>query len=1163
LGWVALNGEPLLHSEAADPTNMKKEGNLSKPISVGDLIAEKYEVLEIIKPGGMGAVYRVRDKATQRQLALKIPSAGSDEELGRLAFDREREALENLRHKHIVELVDVGRLESGESFLALEWLSTDLTSYLRKGQGWGWEDFYADIGRPLLTALALAHTREFAHRDIKPDNLMFDSKGNLKIIDFGIAKAKSSLAFGRTLRQAGSPPYTPPESDDGALPFTRDTYSWCAVAASCLHGSVFKQPHEIHDALGRLSADQYPIAQLSRSLSLDPATRSPSAIDLLYEMEEFHQSVSRSTPIKVVIQIGMKELQELAIAWADRTHDDLLALIESDLNGSLHGYIVDEEQSVLRLVGISLDLSCRPLDRGNGFRIVSVRPIGLDRAEAERRTCSEISGVTVVVIAALTPIANGASSRVLIARLLATQTSRLRDEERKKRERWFDCWTAVLRGKERFQREKRLHVDFRIMTRSGQNYIATCDGEWDFDPAAMGDSLILRTSVGKHLFFSVVDVLFDQIILRLQGNFHDLVPSGPGVLETNHIAQLQPIARQRNSLDAVRRGRAASPILSDLLCDATAAPVPEMVGFPNADDGLNFEKKELIEKALGIQSFMLIEGPPGTGKTTFIAELVRQYVMLFPKNRVLLSSQTHTALDHVINKLRSKNLDHLIVRVHGERMEKIDPAAMPLTLEQKTRGWIEKVEERARDFLAKAAQGLGLKHGELEVAVLGEQRHRLMQEQASLLQRLQLLDPALEVGTKGTSQDAADEDAVIFQTNTLIDERRSIQEALEATDRRKTRLEEQLSAINDYGKELAKASSAESVEWIRALSKTDIDGAAVLKKLIDLQLEWFSRLGATRDFHGAVLGEARIVAGTCVGLGNISAIGEQTFDLCVIDEVSKAAPTETLIPMSRSHKWILVGDSKQLPPFNELKNLKGIDGFEPDEISATLLDILSRQLPAECRGKLREQRRMAGGIGELISEVFYDGELDTIRKERDRSAVVRRVFPNSVEWHSTSKLSSRGDEELAGRTYRNNVEALVVQKLLIQLNSTNRNNVPIHVAVIASYSAQVRALSDRLNAVPGGLQFLNIEVNTVDAFQGRDADVCIYSVTRSNSLGKLGFQREIPRLNVALSRGKDALIIVGDDAFCRRIEKQNPFLKVLAHMDNHAADCCFRSYERL
>lgn len=79
--------------------------------------------------------------------------------------------------------------------------------------------------------------------------------------------------------------------------------------------------------------------------------------------------------------------------------------------------------------------------------------------------------------------------------------------------------------------------------------------------------------------------------------------------------------------------------------------------------------------------------------------------------------------------------------------------------------------------------------------------------------------------------------------------------------------------------------------------------------------------------------------------------------------------------------------------------------------------------------------------------------------------------------------------------------------------------------------------------------------STVDAFQGSEAEICIYSVTRSNKEGRLGFLRERPRLNVALSRGRSALIIVGDDAFCRSASGDNPFRKVLDFIEAHPEQC--------
>jgi len=175
-------------------------------------------------------VFRVKDRSTQLTLALKLPLAPSTDAQANLAFNREREALEELRHPNIVQLVDSGRTGEGELFLALEWLPTCLSEKLAEGRRWTWEEFYADVGAPLVSALAAAHKRHIAHRDIKPDNLRFDEFGTLKVTDFGIAKARGGVGINETFKHAGSPPYTPPEADDGTNSFARDSYSWAAVA---------------------------------------------------------------------------------------------------------------------------------------------------------------------------------------------------------------------------------------------------------------------------------------------------------------------------------------------------------------------------------------------------------------------------------------------------------------------------------------------------------------------------------------------------------------------------------------------------------------------------------------------------------------------------------------------------------------------------------------------------------------------------------------------------------------------------------------------------------------------------------------------------------------------------------------------------------------------
>src|SRR5262245_57435415 len=111
----------------------------------------------------------------------------------------------------------------------------------------------------------------------------------------------------------------------------------------------------------------------------------------------------------------------------------------------------------------------------------------------------------------------------------------------------------------------------------------------------------------------------------------------------------------------------------------------------------------------------------------------------------------------------------------------------------------------------------------------------------------------------------------------------------------------------------------------------------------------------------------------------MSVKGEQEieYDLCIVDEASKATATEILVPISRSRRWILVGDQKQLSPFQdpELTKRSLLDKYElqSTDFNSTLFDHLLNTLPQECIAALRVQHRMVPPIGRLISECFYDG----------------------------------------------------------------------------------------------------------------------------------------------------------------------------------------------
>jgi superfamily I DNA and/or RNA helicase len=138
----------------------------------------------------------------------------------------------------------------------------------------------------------------------------------------------------------------------------------------------------------------------------------------------------------------------------------------------------------------------------------------------------------------------------------------------------------------------------------------------------------------------------------------------------------------------------------------------------------------------------------------------------------------------------------------------------------------------------------------------------------------------------------------------------------------------------------------------------------------------------------------------------------------------------------------------------------------------------------------------------------------------------------------------------------------MVHDLLARMNVlAESKNSKWRILVITGYSEQKHALVRALASACPQLSALSIECNTVDAVQGREADVAIYSVTRSNSMGRLGFLRELRRLNVALSRGRQYLVLVGDHHFCCMAAGENPFRRIAEYIEQNPAKCAIKEFK--
>ena len=321
---------------------------------------------------------------------------------------------------------------------------------------------------------------------------------------------------------------------------------------------------------------------------------------------------------------------------------------------------------------------------------------------------------------------------------------------------------------------------------------------------------------------------------------------------------------------------------------------------------------------------------------------------------------------------------------------------------------------------------------------------------------------------------------------------------------------------------------------------------------------WIRRISESNELEEFYIKNASIIVGTCIGVISDPYVRDTTFDYVIVDEAAKATLPEIMVPLVRARKAILVGDHKQLPPVFDRNALK--DSFQSAQITelqntgfGKLFDIL----PDNCKETLSTQYRMHPAIGDLISLLFYDGKVQNGVKASERTTGLPMLNGCAITWLSTSNSGANRFEQPVGhqRGYINHLEVTVIQKCLQKLNQEIAEQRETYsIGIITPYRAQLELIRNRLKQIP--LSNIEVDINTVDAFQGSQRDIIIYSTVRSSKQQRIGFLKEEPRLNVAFSRAKRALIIVGDQKFLRNSHiPGNRFPHVINYMREHPEFC--------
>ena len=287
--------------------------------------------------------------------------------------------------------------------------------------------------------------------------------------------------------------------------------------------------------------------------------------------------------------------------------------------------------------------------------------------------------------------------------------------------------------------------------------------------------------------------------------------------------------------------------------------------------------------------------------------------------------------------------------------------------------------------------------------------------------------------------------------------------------------------------------------------------------------------------NDALFSEARVIACTLVSSANRVLMGIK-FGTLFIDEAAQALEAACWIAIRKADRVVLAGDHCQLPP--TIKCIEAMRGG----LDETLMQKIVRNKP-EAVSLLKIQYRMNDEIMKFSSDWFYHGELKSAPEVKYRSIL---DFDTSIVWVNTEGMDC--NEEFVGESFGriNKAEAaLSIDELKKYINKIGKERLleeRIDFGLISPYKAQVQYLRQLIKKDAFFKPFRGlITINTVDGFQGQERDVILISLVRANEDGQIGFLNDLRRMNVAITRARMKLIILGDASTLTK----HPFYKKL------------------
>lgn len=1074
------------------------------------MILDKYQISDNRNERGYSITATVSNIEGEEYFAKWIRGIDKKSQAGKIFADKMR-SLKKVKNSHLPEIIEYGFDEKEKAYCIIyEQLSANNLSekvldlhpiYFLKG-----------ILQLVKTLQELQQQRIF-HEDIHPDNILIDSENNFYLIDLGLSKITTTLSQTKDIEvfaKAFSAPEKWNSKIKNGFPFQSDIYSIGKV----IEWYCYQKQIEIEQ-----------IQTLIENLCNEVPKERSNYNQLSSKLIEITNSYSEIFSKENIVFISFKEnsntqnqfISELNSANFDispKSGENILMNIATD-NFLAYALwlIADKELKILNLfhkdeqfenwqktirfaskLGFEINYVVR------GASTWNIQPFNLTphfkNIQKEKQSETEYRKGKRNVFNELDFYKELLEKELDV---LEKNSLRIRYSKFEKKNNYEISFFCVDNDKYS-QRDKILnHIDIASSPKSE---------EYEYQLSKTAD----KKQVKEPVLFTGIPYDWDdeKRILKFKDcenlNF-DKIPAN-GYLFENIAKQEEEKKRQLQTMQKVKYNEVQNRDLIHTIFNPDVLKSweinDELTEIYQTDEQnqkfeYSYNQTKSILNAIHRKPLTVIQGPPGTGKTTVITEIVFQLLYKNPDCKILITSQTNDAVDNVLENLLKKDIP--FIRLSGVRKPRLQ-SLQKHTLDRKIEGWKTKTTNKAKSYFGNLTK---------------EFKGKISEENALFPSIVEILISNKNWKTKKQQLEKLLERFAQFKSLT-------------------NSLNSQSEFINEFDK----------------IAETDIKNYF---ELLDIHQNWIDAvisLDENSSVNQKLVDSIRVVGATC---NHIAAKKYSkynfAFDYVIMDEAGKATTAEALVPIIFGENLVFVGDHRQLRPmltsnrevekwlrqkYKEEAEILEFDNWDDYFNRPSLFEQIITSVDDDYKSQLTECRRSSANQVRLTSKCFYEpfGDEEITPKERPQSKehnLDLKVDTSIIFFDIGHSYRSQKDGNQSPFNIRS---AELIPEILKQLDSF-----PIvknyTLGIITGYKAQLRKIKSELQKLSSKNQLRNIKttndelaVSVVDRFQGLEKDIIIMDLVRTGHDNTLGFLANSNRINVALSRQKKLLIIVGD-----------------------------------